>query len=113
MVLWLAVRSPLWQPGPVPYGIHTPKSMEFVYLIILLGLGLGNYTIFGYGNHKELPVFPQALLSLQCQQHVNSQDDKLIQLVVKIWTDIPFIIERKIVFNNNLHVIDLPVKITI
>jgi hypothetical protein len=54
-----------------------------------------------------------ALLSLQCQQHVNSQDHKLIQLVVEIWTDIHFIIERKIVFNNNVHVIDLPIKIPI
>jgi hypothetical protein len=112
-VLWLAVRSTLWQPGPVPYCTLIPKSIEFVYLIIELGLelGLDNYTIFGCGCHKEL--FPRALLSLQCQQHVNSQDHKLIQLVVEIWTDIHFIIERKIVFNNNVHVIDLPIKIPI
>ena len=46
--------------SPVPYGTLTPKSMEFVYLIIELGLelGLDNYTIFGCGCHKEL--FPQA-----------------------------------------------------
>jgi hypothetical protein len=63
-----AGRSSLWHPHPKIYGICIFNNKHINLLILIIngygqGKGSGNYTIFGWGCHKELfPIFWKKLL---------------------------------------------------